>query len=428
MTLSFNLPHMSKFRRDTRLLLIAVGIFSVSFFGIQQLLRVLYMLRLGYSLEYIGLFSATGALGYMTMSIPSGALSVRFGIRPVMLAGGIIAVIGMVIFPLTEFLPVWANRAWPIISQIVLTGGWAIFNVNLVPALMALSTPENRNQAYAINGMFRGLGTFVGTIVGGFLPGLFAYVVGQPVDTPFPYGLSLWLGAIIALAGLIPMFRVSPIKGETNLTGESDTEPFPTWPLALILAHVYLSHGAWAACQAFCNAYMDTDLHLSTAAIGLIVGVGQFATIVAPLLNPQLASRHSNGWILMAATLGISLSLLPLVLLTHWAAVGLGRLGVMALAAIWMPASQVYIMEMVGNRWRSLVYGIVSMAMGFTFASVSLAGGYIAAGWGYRSLFLGGLVISLLGVVLMWLMLNKSHLIAPVQSVSREKGYSLRSK
>ena len=428
MALGINIPHLSQFRRDTRLLLIAAGIFSVSFFGIQQLLRVLYMLRLGYGLEYIGLFSAIGAFGYMAMSIPSGALSNRFGIRPVMLAGAITAIVGMVIFPLTEFLPLWVNQPWPIISQMVLAGGWAMFNVNLVPALMVLSTPENRNQAYAINSMFRGLGTFVGTIVGGFLPALFAYLVGQSVDTPFPYGLSLWLGAIVALVGLIPMFRVGTIKGGTNPTGEAHNESFPTWWLTLVLVHIYLSHGAWAACQAFCNAYMDTDLHLSTAAIGLIVGIGQFATVLAPLFNPRLALRHSNGWILMASTLGISLSLLPLVLLTHWAAVGLGRLGVMALAAIWLPASQVYMMEMVGIRWRSLVYGIVSMAMGFTFASISLAGGYIAAEWGYRTLFLGALVISLFGAALMWLMLNKPQFIMLAHPLSNDKSYSVGSK
>ena len=428
MSFSFNLPHLSQFRRDTRLILIAAGIFSISFLGIQQLLRVLYMLRLGYGLEYIGVFSATGALGYMAMSIPSGALSTRFGIRPIMLAGGITAVIGMVIFPLTEFLPLWAGRTWPIISQIVMTGGWAMFNVNLVPALMILSTAENRNHAFAVNSMFRGLGTFVGTIVGGFLPGLFAYLAGQSVDVPFPYGLSLWLGTIIAVVALIPMFRVSPVTSGANLSGETDNEPFPTWPLTLILVHVYLSHGAWAACQAFCNAYMDTDLHLSTAAIGLIVGIGQFATVIAPLLNPRLASRHSNGWILMAATMGISLSLLPLAFLTHWVAVGVGRLGVMALAAVWLPASQVYMMEMAGNRWRSLAYGIVSMVMGFTFASVSLAGGYVAAEWGYRSLFFGGLVISLLGAGLMWLMLNKPQLIVQIRALNRDKSYPVRTK
>jgi MFS family permease len=402
MILKFGVPRLSEFQRDAQLLIVTTGIFGVSFFGIQQLLKVLYMLRLGYGLEYIGLFNATGAMAYMAMSIPSGALSNRFGARPVMLAGGILTVIGMAILPLVEFVPEWARQPWPILSQVVLTGGWSMFNVNMVPALMALTTGENRNQAYSLISILRGLGTFLGTIFGGLLPGLLVYLLGQSLDMPAPYRLSLLIGAALGLVGLVPLFRVSPIKS-VGVSGYDQGEgPFPTLPLALVIIHVYFSHGAWATCQAFCNAYLDTTLRLSAASIGLITGLGQVAAILAPLFNPSLAARWSNGWVLMATTLGTGVSLLPLALLPHWAPAGLGNLGVMALAAIWMPAFQVYQMELVSSRWRALAYGIVSMAMGFTFASVSLAGGYIIAAWGYSTLFLVGVVMCVIGTAVMW--------------------------
>ena len=277
-----------------------------------------------------------------------------------------------------------------------------MFSVNMVPALMDLTTDQNRNHAYALASMLRGLGTFVGTISGGLLPGLSAYLLSQPLDMPGPYRLSLWIGTGLGLVALVPLFRLSSVKRMTFVGYEQGEGPFPTLPLVLVIAHVYFSHGAWATCQAFCNAYLDTALHLSVASIGLITGLGQFVAILAPLFTPNLAVRRSNGWILMVTTLGIGLSLLPLALLPHWVAAGLGNLGVMALAAIWLPAFQAYQMEWVSNRWRSLAYGIVSMAMGFTFASVSLAGGYITAEWGYSSLFLLGAGMCLVGTTLMW--------------------------
>ena len=402
MALRFGLPRLSQFQRDAQLIIVTSGLFAVSFFGIQQLLKVLYVLRLGYSLEYIGLFNATGAMAYMAMSIPSGVLSNRFGTRPVMVAGGILSVVGMAILPLVEFVPEEIRQLWPIISQVVLTGGWAMFGVNMVPALMTLTTQENRNQAYALISILRGFGGFVGTIIGGLLPGLMAYLLGDSLDMPGPYRLGLWIGAGFSLLGLIPLFRLSPIKNAALSGYEQGQGSFPTLPLILVIAHVYFSHGAWATCQAFCNAYMDTTLRLSAASIGLIAGLGQVAAILAPLFNPRLAARRSNGWLLMATTLGTGLSLLPLALLPHWSAAGLGNLGVMALGAIWMPAFQVYQMELVSPRWRSLAYGIVSMAMGFTFASVSLAGGYIIAQWGYPSLFLLGIGMCVAGTALMW--------------------------
>lgn len=401
------LPPLSDFRRDTKLLITASGLFSISFFGIQALLKVLYLLRLEYGLEYIGIFSATGALAYMTMSMPSGALGGRFGPRRIMLTGGVVTVIGMAILPLTESMPGWARFGWPIASQAVTSFGWSMFNVNLIPALMGATTARNRNSTYALNSMMKGLGTFVGTVCGGLLPGLLAGLLGQSMDAPAPYRLALWIGAILAVAGLIPLGLVKPVQTVVERTPAETTAPFPLLPFVILAAHVVLSQAGWATCQAFCNAYMDTDLRLSPAAIGALTGVGQFFAILAPLIAPRLARRYSNGWTLMAATLGIAVSLLFLALFSNWATAGIGRLGVMVLAAIRMPALQVYQMELVDSQRRSLAYGIISTVMGFGFASVGLAGGYIVAARGYQSLFLLGTVLSMAGSAVMWGMLKR---------------------
>ena len=168
------LPSLHDFSRDARLLIAVTGILAISFFGIVALLRVIYVLRLGYGPEYIGIFSATGALTYMSMGIPSGALGARLGTRKAMLIGEIIAVFGMTLLPLTEFVPPALRDFWPFFSQVVLTVGWSMFNVNLVPALMASTTEWNRNAAYALSSAFRESGTLVGTFIGGLLPGMFA--------------------------------------------------------------------------------------------------------------------------------------------------------------------------------------------------------------------------------------------------------------
>ena len=402
MTLTLRRFVVLNFSRDTKLLMAVSGIFAVSFLGIQNLLKILYILRLGYGLQYIGLFSAMGALAYMAMSLPSGVLGTRFGARAAMLAGGVITVIGMAILPLTEFVPLWAKDSWPLITQAVLSVGWSLYNVNLVPALMNVTTPQNRNEGFALTSVARGLGTFAGTLSGGLLPGLFAYSLGLALDAPEPYRIALWVGALLGVIAIVPLARIGQVEQVVIGEPRKSKGPFPILPVALLVLHVYLSQGAWALCQTFCNPYMDTDLHLSAASIGLIVSVGQFIAILAPLCAPTLARRYSNGWTLMITTLGVGVSLIPLVLAPHWLAVGLGLLGMQILTAIWMPAFQVFQMEMVESHWRSLAYGIVSMAMGFTYASVSFGGGYMADAWGYRSLFLLGVGVSVMGTILMW--------------------------
>jgi len=407
-----NLPTttFSQLARDARLLILSTGLLAISFFGIQMLLAVLYVLRLGYSVEYVGLFNASGALTYILASLPAGAVGSRFGLRAAMVAGGVITVLGMAMLPAVEFVPETLHELWPIFAQAVVTIGWALISINQVPALMAVTTVQNRNSAYALNGVLRGLGAFVGTVVGGFLPLLFAQGLGTSVEAPAPYRAALITGAVLSLFGIIPLLLARPTPVTVRAEQGQAGGPFPLGIVVLLVLHVFLGQIGPAACQSFCSAYMDTELALSSAAIGLLTGVGQFASILAPLLAPRLAARYGNGWTLMTATLGSALSLLPLALIPHWSTAGAGRVGLLALGAVWMPALQVFQMELVTSRWRALTYGIVSMAMGFAYAAMGLGGGYLVAAWGYSRLFWVALCFSLVGTAFMWGMLRSPRL------------------
>jgi len=402
----------ARFSRDTQLLTAATGIFATTFMGIQLLSKTLYILRLGYGLEYLGLFGATGALSYMAMSLPSGAMGSYFGTRRTMFVGGIITIIGMASLPLVEFLPPGLHSTWPIITQMITSGGWSLFNINLVPALMGATTLENRSSAYALNSMMRGFGSFTGSIAAGLLPGLFGLLFGYSPDLPAPYRLSLWVAAALGLFALIPLFLARPTAQITITTQEKQVTAFPVLTITLLVFHVYFAQAGIAVCQTFCSAYMDRDLQLTPAVIGFIIGAGQFAAVLTPLFAPRLSAQHGHAWLLTATTLGATLSLLPLALLPHWVGVSIGGLGVMALAAMWMPALQVFQMELVDARWRSIAYGIVSMAMSLTYASTSFFGGRLAAQWGYQRLFLLAAGLSLIGVAIIWGMRRNSGVLA----------------
>ena len=417
-----HLPVLPRFNRDVNLLLTATGILSISFFGIQALLKILYILRLGYGPQYVGLFSASGALGYMAMSLPSGWLGERWGVSRTMAVGALVTTVGMVMLPLTEAMPLWARDGWPIASQIAQAGGYAMFSINFVPALMAATSPENRNSAYALSSTLRSLGTFVGTISGGLLPGLLAGLVGQGLDSPAPYRLGLWIGPVIAIVAIIPLLR---IRARGAVAASADITPvgnFPVLSVGLLILFVSLSQAASATCQAFCNAYMDSELSLSPATIGLIVGSGQFAAIFAPMLLPRMARLRGNGWTLLVVTLGSGLSLTPLIFFPHWLGVGLGSIGMLTMTAMWMPTLQVYQMEMIAQRWRSLTYGIVSMSMGLNFAMVSYGGGLIVTGSGYSTLFVLGLLFSVGGAGLMSVLVRKPALIGQGTSARQVVG------
>jgi MFS family permease len=402
------LPSLHDFSRDAKLLIAVTGILAVSFFGIIALLGVIYLLRLGYGPEYVGVFSAIGALTYMSMGIPSGALGTRLGTRKAMLIGGSIVVIGMTLLPLTEFTPLALRDLWPFFSQVILTIGWSMFNVNLVPALMTSTTEWNRNTAYALSSAFRETGTLVGMFIGGLLPEMFAGLFVQPLDGPIPYRFSLWVGAAMAAIALIPLRRIKKAVMPARKThADKPRSPAPILLIALMSIYIYIRHAGWATCQSFCNAYMDADLHLSTSSIGLITGVVQIGAIIASLLTPRLMARYNNGGALLLTTVGVAVSLLPMGLIPHWTAVSVGRIGFQVSSAMWITVLQVFLMELVDSEWRALTYGITSMAMGFGFGSSSLVSGYVVAALGYRSIFLIGAGLDFVAAAVLWGVLKK---------------------
>ena len=62
-----------------------------------------------------------------------------------------------------------------------------------------------------------------------------------------------------------------------------------------MILFVWFSQAAGATCYSFCNAYMDTELQLSTLMIGIISSAGQFASIFAPMLLPMLAAAAATA-------------------------------------------------------------------------------------------------------------------------------------
>lgn len=398
------LPSLRDFGHDARQLILLTGVTAVSFMGVHQLLRSLYVLRLGYGPAYVGAFLSSGALTFMVMGIPNGALGQRFGTRRVMLAGGWIWALGMALLPMSEFLRPPLRDAWPFVSQIVMTIGWSAIQVNTVPALMAVTHDFNRSSAYALSSALRGVGTFVGTLVGGALPGLFAVLFGldRSLESPTPYSYALMAGAALSLLAIVPLARI-----EGGAADPPDREavrqrgPFPLIPVVTLILYVYLRHTGWSTCQAFCTPYLDTEMALPTSTLGLLTGAGQIAAIVATLLIPRLAARWSHGWVVVGTTGLLAASLAILAFVPHWAAAGLGLLGVQVSAAVWLPALQVFQMETVTEGWRGLSYGAVTTAMGLGFGSMSLAGGYLVEAQGYRNLFGLGIGLSLLGTIVM---------------------------
>jgi predicted MFS family arabinose efflux permease len=95
----------------------------------------------------------------------------------------------------------------------------------------------------------------------------------------------------------------------------------------------------------------------------------------------------------------MALALLPLALIPHWAAAGLGYVGMIALASLVRPALSVYFLELTPPSWRPALSGATTMALGLSWAGISAGGGYMIVALGYPAFFLASAGLTVLGVV-----------------------------
>jgi MFS family permease len=218
------------------------------------------------------------------------------------------------------------------------------------------------------------------------------------VDHPAPYRYPLLLVGLVFVVDLFVTLATreggSEQQQPTDSEGSVVTAHSPragAAPVAVIgligVVMALYSTGQWAA-TTFFNVYMDSALDAPALLIGGLAGAAQLVAGIATLSMPLLAKRWGKQRVIGWGSIGAALSLLPLALIPHWAAAGVGYIGAFALATTVNAAIFVYSQELVPPAWQAVMSGSVWMGMGIGGAAIVVGGGYLITALGYVSLFL----------------------------------------
>ena len=93
---------------------------------------------------------------------------------------------------------------------------------------------------------------------------------------------------------------------------------------------------------------------------------------------------------------------LPLALIPRWTAASAGFASSAALFSATVGPIRVFSQELVSERWRTAMASAFMMGAGLAFSGVSLFGGFVIVGSGYRALFLLAATLSAAGALLFW--------------------------
>jgi MFS family permease len=389
------------FDRSFWLTTAAWGLTAFAYFGVQAVLLNLYLLRLGFSLEFIGGLIGAGQITWALAALPAGAVGRRMGLRATLASAHILQALGFGLLLLVEALPrPWWN-AWLYGTWMLLWVGAALQAVNSVPYMMHLVTETQRNHAFSSQGIVQVLMAFAGSVVAGLLPGLVVARFGGSLDLPGPYRWALWLGPALFAVGLL--FRLG--ARHVDLPEPAETARADLRPLGLFAflgLVTFLQTASEGAIRAFFNVYLDVNLKIPVAYIGTTIGVGQLFSVLAIVAMPWLLNRWGVPLIMFWATVALALALVPLAAIPHWTAASLAFVGVMATTSMTATARGIFSQEMVPAQWHTTSSAVAIVGLGMGWAGAAAAGGYTVGAAGFAGLFYISAALAGVAAALLW--------------------------
>jgi MFS family permease len=400
--------HMVRlFSRDLRLFLVTSALVSFAWDGVRAVVFNLYLLRLGYGPEFVGLVNAVGALAFALWCLPAGAMGSRWGSRKMLIAGASLLTAGFWLLPVAEFVAGAWRTGWLLSTSALMYLGFALFLVNGLPFMMGTTGSKERTHAFSAHVALMPLAGFVGSLVAGWLPSTFATLLGVSLEAATPYGFPLWLAALLLIPGVLALLPTHLVDSRRPRAIQPNAPVSPTGrapyglviAIALIMAFRFGGRGTVAT---FFNVYLDDGLGTSTALIGGLSAAGQLLSVPAALGAPLLLARWGSLRTIVWGTVGMALSVLPLALVPQWGVAGLGFVSASAWFSVTVGPIRVFSQELVAPRWRAAMASAFMLGAGLAFAGVSLAGGYMIVTLGYPSLFLIAAGLAAAGALLFW--------------------------
>ncbi len=381
--------------------------------GLVSVLLNLYLLRLDYGTEFIGLVNAVGLLTFGLASLPAGVLGSRMSTTALMKFGAYTCLAGGLMLPLAESLPPGWREVGLVFPPALMMGGFAFYFVNGAPYLLNIVDVAYKSHAFALKAAHWSLAGFAGSLIGGLLPGALAGINGWTLADPAPFRLTFALATVVLALSALLVTRIRPLKPQPPPTPQEQAPVAKRggngWASSVLMLIVIMTVirlfqvAGSATAMVYFNVYMDQHLLVSTALIGAMAAIGRLTGVPTALATPWLVQRWGNIRVILGSSLVATLCLLPMALVEHWLAASFGYIGAISMMSVRYTAFIVYILDLVPRKHQALMAGTGEAAAGLSFAMMALGGGLILTAFAFRDLFLLGTFVSFTGTALFWL-------------------------
>lgn len=280
-------------------------------FGLAQAFAALflnfYLRELGLGAEWQGFLNALPALTLAALSLPAVTLARRISNAHTLKVGAALSVVGTLLLALAH------GPALAVVGALVQGAGAALSVVAGSPFMANNSTEQSRVTLFSVqNALMTGAG-FVGNLLGGRVPELYAQATATAPDGLAALRAALLVASAFQLIGLLPVLGLRP-TGKTPRTGRSFAVKDKATMARLVLPNVLVGLGAGATIP-FLNVFIEGKFNVSYASLGSLFAWTSLATAATALLQPLLVRRMGQ----LPAVLVVQASSLPFLALLGFA-------------------------------------------------------------------------------------------------------------
>lgn len=394
---------LSGFSRNACLFLGYIFLISLSV-GIYEVIFNLYILRLGFREDFLGLMLSLVSVSTGLFSIPAAMFCDRAGRKNTLLLSCLLL--------LVSFAVLYTTTSTFLLAFFSILYGVSL-SLKIVTAstfMVENSTSYERIHLFSMYYLLYTIGVMLGNLAGGTLPQIFTSSLNLNPTGPVVYQFSLYASLAAVLVSLVPLIFIENKKpaltGKTALFSTLFSTLKSGTIRKLILVNGLIGMG-WGLALPYFNVYFDIVLGASSKQIGFIFSLSQvvmmFTLLFVPILTEWL------GKVKVVAM--VQLSSIPFLLLfTSTPVLTIAAFGYIMRSAIMNMSNPVlssFNMEVVSEDQRATVNSLIWMSCYTCVGLSTYAGGLMMAHNYYSLPFLLTCILYVVATVLYYLFFEK---------------------
>ncbi|MDD5734926.1 MAG: MFS transporter [Methanothrix soehngenii] len=345
--------------------------------GIYGVIFNLYILRLGFGEDFLGLILSISATSMGLFSIPAAFVCDRLGRKRTLLLSSVLSAISLFFLynTTTPELLVLFSLASGMASALGLVTGSTF--------LLENSTKEERMYLFSMSSLIYTFSLLSGNMLGGFLPDILADLISAQSGSAISYRLTLYVSLVATMASLLPLAYVAEKNSEENNGIRGQLNIYRSIFKSKVIRQMtlfYCLYGVgWGTSLPYFNVYFDTVLGASANQIGIFFSVSQIFMILGYFLVPVLTERTGKVRLVSIVQILSIPFLLMFVLTNNLLIAVVGFVMRYMLMNMANPILNSFKLEIVQPEERSMINSIMWMAC-YTFVGIgNYVGGLMMA-------------------------------------------------